>query len=55
MVERRPRTLEELAHISGVGERKLAAYGADFLRVILAHADKTYEDEPATDTTVETL
>jgi ATP-dependent DNA helicase RecQ len=37
MLERRPRTLEELAHISGVGERKLAAYGRAFLDVILAH------------------
>ena len=55
MVERRPRTLEELAHISGVGERKLAAYGADFLRVILAHAGTPDADEPATGTAVETL
>ncbi|MCL5669055.1 MAG: DNA helicase RecQ [Gammaproteobacteria bacterium] len=37
MIARRPQTLEQLAHISGVGERKLAAYGADFLQVILAH------------------
>jgi len=46
MVERRPRTQEALAHISGVGERKLAAYGADFLGVILAHSE-----EPVTDST----
>jgi ATP-dependent DNA helicase RecQ len=38
MAERRPRTLNEFAGISGVGERKLAAYGADFLEVILEHA-----------------
>ena len=38
MVEQRPRTLSQLAHISGVGERKLAAYGEDFLEVIRAHA-----------------
>jgi ATP-dependent DNA helicase RecQ len=37
MVERRPQTLSALAHTSGVGERKLAAYGEDFLAVILAH------------------
>jgi ATP-dependent DNA helicase RecQ len=37
MVERRPRTLSDLAHISGVGERKLAAYGADFIAIICAH------------------
>jgi len=34
MVELRPQTLEELAHISGVGERKLEAYGERFLAVI---------------------
>jgi len=39
MVERLPQTLAELAHISGVGERKLAAYGEDFLKVISAHTD----------------
>ncbi len=38
MVERRPRSLGDLAHISGVGERKLTAYGADFVGVILEHA-----------------
>ncbi|BAU49211.1 ATP-dependent DNA helicase RecQ [Sulfurifustis variabilis] len=43
MVERRPRTLEALSHISGVGERKLAAYGDDFLAVIRTHAA---ESEP---------
>ena len=36
MVELRPQTLEELAHISGVGERKLEAYGEEFLAVIRA-------------------
>jgi ATP-dependent DNA helicase RecQ len=38
MVELRPQTLEELAHISGVGERKLEAYGERFLVVIRAEA-----------------
>jgi ATP-dependent DNA helicase RecQ len=37
MAERRPRTLGEFAEISGVGERKLVAYGEDFLEAILAH------------------
>jgi ATP-dependent DNA helicase RecQ len=37
MVERRPQTLSDLAHISGVGERKLAAYGADFIAIVRAH------------------
>jgi ATP-dependent DNA helicase RecQ len=36
MVERRPQTLSELAQISGVGERKLAAYGDDFIAAIRA-------------------
>ncbi len=39
MVERCPRTRAELAHISGVGERKLDAYGEEFLRVIRAYAN----------------
>ena len=39
MAERRPRTLGEFAEISGVGERKLAAYGEDFIAVIRAHVD----------------
>jgi ATP-dependent DNA helicase RecQ len=43
MVERRPQTLDELAHISGIGERKLAAYGSDFLEVILTHSDQGEE------------
>ena len=38
MAERRPQSLGEFAEISGVGERKLAAYGAEFLEVILTHA-----------------
>ena len=55
MVERRPQTLEEFAHISGIGEHKLAAYGEDFLEVILAHARADDKDAPVTDTAVETL
>ncbi len=39
MVERCPRTRAELSHISGVGERKLDAYGEEFLHVIRTHAD----------------
>jgi len=41
MAERRPQTLSEFAEISGVGERKLAAYGKHFLEVILAHVGET--------------
>ncbi len=45
MVERRPRTLGDLAHISGVGERKLAAYGTDFIAIVRAHCESTTEAE----------
>ncbi|HEX5054926.1 MAG TPA: DNA helicase RecQ [Gammaproteobacteria bacterium] len=38
MVARRPRTLSEFSEISGVGQRKLAAYGEHFLDVIRSHA-----------------
>jgi ATP-dependent DNA helicase RecQ len=34
IVEHRPRTLEQFAQISGVGRRKLDAYGGDFIEVI---------------------
>ena len=50
MVERRPRTLSDLAHVSGVGERKLAAYGEDFIAVIRARGDEGAEAETATET-----
>ena len=48
MVARRPQTLSELAHVSGVGERKLAAYGADFIAVIRARGGEGAEAEAAT-------
>ena len=38
MVEHRPRTLEDFARISGVGETKLHRYGNDFIDVIHRHA-----------------
>ncbi len=38
MVALRPQSLDAFAHISGVGERKLAAYGAVFLEVVQDHA-----------------
>jgi len=49
MVERRPRTLNEFAGIAGVGERKLAAYGEDFLEVIRAHTAQETEERYITD------
>jgi ATP-dependent DNA helicase RecQ len=38
MTELQPQTLEQLSRISGVGERKLDAYGESFLDVILSHS-----------------
>jgi len=40
LIEHRPQTLAEFARISGVGQRKLTAYGENFLKVILAHSSK---------------
>jgi ATP-dependent DNA helicase RecQ len=37
MLEQRPDSLAELARISGVGARKLEAYGAEFLSVLREH------------------
>ncbi|MGS0758941.1 HRDC domain-containing protein, partial [Roseateles sp. GG27B] len=34
MARRQPQDLDELANISGVGAKKLEAYGADILRVL---------------------
>ena len=36
MAELRPDSLDELAGISGVGAKKLEAYGEDILRVLAA-------------------
>lgn len=37
MLEQRPSSMGELAQISGVGARKLEAYGSEFLEVLLEH------------------
>jgi len=34
MAKQHPRSLDELAHISGVGAKKLEAYGSEILRVL---------------------
>ncbi|HKJ22352.1 MAG TPA: DNA helicase RecQ [Gammaproteobacteria bacterium] len=39
MVAHWPKTLQDLAHISGIGQRKLEAYGRAFLDVILSHTE----------------
>lgn len=53
MVERQPQTLVQLGNISGIGERKLEAYGEDFLAVITEHLSET--SAPPVDTADETL
>jgi ATP-dependent DNA helicase RecQ len=37
MVRLRPQTMEKMAEIEGIGERKLGNYGHDFLKVIVQH------------------
>jgi ATP-dependent DNA helicase RecQ len=39
MVHRRPATLAEMAEVHGIGEAKLARYGADFLEVVRRHQE----------------
>ena len=51
MAERQPQTLEQLSHISGIGQRKLDAYGDSFLDVILENADS----QPKTETAEQTV
>ena len=53
LVERQPQDLAQLREISGVGERKLDAYGAAFLAVIQQHRSEA--NAPASDTVAETL
>ncbi len=53
MVERQPKSLSQMANISGVGERKLDAYGEDFLIVITNYLNESH-DAPV-DTAAETL
>jgi ATP-dependent DNA helicase RecQ len=36
MAERRPRSLDEFAEVNGVGAKKLAEFGAVFLKVMNA-------------------
>ncbi|MBF0470558.1 MAG: DNA helicase RecQ [Gammaproteobacteria bacterium] len=45
MVERHPTTMEQLAHISGVGEKKLAAYGQRFVELLQEDDSPTTEPD----------
>jgi ATP-dependent DNA helicase RecQ len=51
MIEERPETLTQMGALSGIGERKLEAYGEAFLEVLQAHAGA----DAVTDTAEETL
>ncbi len=53
MVSRRPQSREQLAQISGVGDRKLEAYGDDFLAILHEHGAE--EDNDKLPTTEETI
>ncbi|AGA91782.1 ATP-dependent DNA helicase RecQ [Thioflavicoccus mobilis 8321] len=55
MVELRPRDLTQFARLDGVGERKLAQYGADFLTVLRAHDSPPSEPIDPGETTRATL
>jgi ATP-dependent DNA helicase RecQ len=39
MVRRRPATRAEMAQVHGIGDAKLAQYGAEFLEVIRRHQE----------------
>ena len=41
MVQRRPQSHAQLGRITGIGERKLALYGDEFLAVIRGHAEES--------------
>lgn len=45
MAEKRPRTLDDMSHISGVGAKKLERYGKTFLEVITG--EEPPEEHPA--------
>jgi len=53
MVDRRPQTLEQLGLISGVGDKKLEAYGDEFLSVIAEYEGAASDD--INDSTAETI
>jgi ATP-dependent DNA helicase RecQ len=55
MVEQRPQSLNDMQYISGVGERKLAQYGQDFLNQILANPLPDIVNNDLSDTVNQTL
>jgi ATP-dependent DNA helicase RecQ len=55
MVQRRPQSLSELGRLSGIGERKLERYGADFLALLREHGAAPPPKPAMNDTVGETL
>ena len=55
MVKRRPPSLAEMGQLSGVGEKKLERYGADFLTVIRTHPGPSPSGAGMNATATETL
>ncbi len=53
MVQHRPKDLDQMRLITGVGERKLELYGNDFLKIIREHSEEA--NESASDTIAETV
>jgi ATP-dependent DNA helicase RecQ len=55
MVQKRPQSLSELGRLSGIGERKLERYGADFLALLKDHGTAPPKKAVMNDTVEETL
>ncbi|MDZ7803050.1 DNA helicase RecQ [Thiohalophilus sp.] len=55
LVERRPQTLEQLADIAGLGERKIAAYGQAVLDLLAQHRNPPSERSDTVDETLRLL
>ncbi|MES9964231.1 MAG: DNA helicase RecQ [Candidatus Sedimenticola sp. 20ELBAFRAG] len=55
MTEQRPDSLDRMRYISGVGEKKLQAYGEQFLQLILQHPLPEIHDNRLSETINQTL
>ncbi|HBH36498.1 MAG TPA: DNA helicase RecQ [Gammaproteobacteria bacterium] len=55
MMEYRPQTMQQMGRISGIGQKKLEAYGEAFLEVLAGYDGGTSSTEVHSDTAAETL
>ena len=55
MMEYRPQTMQQMGRISGIGQKKLEAYGETFLEVLARHEGDQNGTEERSDTVAETL